>query len=58
LVDLIAEMFLDGLFIDLLKKLPIFAVQEDGVAIIEFGLRHRGLGEFVKNVLTVSLRIG
>jgi hypothetical protein len=51
-------MFLDGLFIDLLKKLPIFAVQEDGVAIIEFGLRHRGLGEFVKNVLTVSLRIG
>ena len=58
LVDLITEMLLDSLFIDLLKLLAIFAVQEDGIAIIEFGLRHWGLDEFVKNVLTVSLRIG
>ena len=57
MVDLIAEMLLDGLFIDLLKLLAIFAVQEDSIAIIEFGLRHWGLDEFVKNVLTVSLRI-
>ena len=57
LVDLIPEMLLDGLFIDLLKLLPIFAVQEDGIAIIEFGLRQWGLDEHVKNVLTVSLRI-
>ena len=53
--DLLSEMFLDGLLVDLLELLLVLAIQEYGVAIVELGLRHRGLGELVQNVLPVDL---
>ena len=53
--DLLSEMFLDGLLVDLLELFLVLAIQEYGVAIVELGLRHRGLGELVQNVLPVDL---
>jgi len=51
-------MLLDGLLVHLLEFLPVLAIQEDSIAIIEFSLGHGCFGELVQNVLTMRLRIG
>lgn len=51
-------MLLYGLFVDLLELLPVLAVKDDGIAVVELCLWHGSFCEFIQDVLSVCLRIG